>query len=344
MDGQTPQPNDNQENSVQDDPWAAAFAALNETNQKDTEGTTDDNGGSGSGELGSEDPSNTDAKSDDDGSTDATVVQDEDSSGDQGDVGGSSDVSDSGGEQTGDGDSDLLGVTDEDIEQYRAGLAEEIRDRAITDVSKAFIERGIKHTNGKLGATIEDPDILKYDSDKVPHFYNPDTGREFTGDNPRRQAQEWVDDYNKELAIAFNNSCEEYANKLMQQQNHQLKVLEFAPKYDQLDPVRKTMFDSVIESHEIRSSDGELLGYDCDLDKTLASVDRIVESLQAYGKARQAENPSGSANDAPAASGPALDMKSSSGAVNQSKEPTSLAEAMEMLQNRTLENLRSKEK
>ena len=206
-------------------------------------------------------------------------------------------------------------------------------------MAKAFIDRGIRHTNGKLGASLNDKDICKRDEDGVPRFYNPDTGREFTGDNPRRQAQEWVDDYNRELADAFNKACQNYEDKLMEAEEPRVRVLEFASTYDGLDPIRRSMFDNIVEDYEIRDGNGEIIGYSCDLDKALAVVNRQVAAIQSYSKAHAP------AAGEQAASGPALDMKSSNGAMdNNGGKPQfkSLAEAMEYQQNKLLDDMRKK--
>lgn len=209
-------------------------------------------------------------------------------------------------------------------------------DRAIDEISKAFIDKGIRHQDGKLGASINDPDICKRDEDGVPRFFNPDTGREFSGDNPRRQAQEWVEDYNKELAEAFNKACGQYVDKLMEDQAPQLAVLEFGPKYDQLDPIRQGLLDSIIEDYEITDDDGAVIGYTCSLDAALGAVNRQVAMIQEYYRSN---HPS----EKQEASGPALDMKNSAAMANRSGEAPnfkSLEEAMEYEQNKLLEKMK----
>lgn len=227
-------------------------------------------------------------------------------------------------------------MTDESIEKFENDLNESIRDQAINDVAAEFVKRGIRNRNGMLGATMDDPDICKRDSDGVPHFYNPETGREFVGDNPRRQAQEWVDDYNKELARVFNNTCADYEKHLKEESAPRLAVMKFAPKYDALDDIRKGMFDNVVQDYEITDDSGKVIGYSCDLDKALSLVERQIAMIQGYAKQHQQTAAK------PAPSGPALDMKTSSGAVAAGNDvpPTSLAEAMERLQDAQLSKLK----
>lgn len=330
MDGQTSGTNENIENQVEVDPWVAAFAALEPKGEEGSEepagsGTDGDNGpDSDSAELG--------------GNGVPGGVESDDGAGDEAASGGLGDLPGEGDGTYGTAFGDVESITDEDITKYEQELDENIRKRAINEVAEQFVKRGIRNRNGVLGATLDDPDICKRDEDGVPHFYNPETGQEFRGDNPRRQAQEWVDDYNKELARVYNDTCAQYENHLKQEAAPQLAVVKFKPKYDKLDDIRKGMFDNVIEDYEIHDDTGKLVGYSCDLDKALALVERQITMIQNYAKQHQPQ-PS---KQQQTAHGPALDMKTSSGAVQTGDRPApkSLAEAMERLQDAELEKFK----
>ncbi len=328
MDGQISGTNETVENQMEVDPWAAAFAALE---SKDEESST------AAADMGNADDGGTTANTEGTGGQELPnkdeTVDGAEAEGDAGGLGvdaGEPDL------ENGTAFSGMLGVTEESIQQFEEVTNTQIRDRAIKDVAQEFIKRGIRNRNGALGATIDDHDICKRDEDGVPHFYNPETGREFISDNPRRQAQEWVDDYNKELARVFNNACEQYEQHLKEESAPKLAVMKFAPKYEKLDDIRRGMFDNVIEDYEIKDNNGDVIGYSCDLDKALALVDRQIQMIQSYGKQRQQEQ------QAKQPTGPALDMKTSSGAVQTGDDtpPSSLAEAMERLQNAELEKLK----
>ena len=312
------------DNQGEIDPWVAAFAALEHK-----------------GEEGSEDTSNSDpavrehSGSEDSSEQDPIDDDSNDNESNEDNLGGLDNPAEpDGGENRGTAFDGLERPSEEYIKQYRQELESSIREQAINDIANEFIKRGLRNNNGVLGATIEDPDICQRDEDGVPHFFNPETGREFTGDNPRRQAQEWVDDYNRELARVFNESCEKYEKHLLSQGEPALKVLEFAPKYDKLDQIRKGMFENVIKDYEIEDESGKVIGYSCDLDKALALVERQISTIQQYAKQTQQAKPTG----------PALDMKSSSGAVqaDEPRVPKSLAEAMEMKQNEILESMKNR--
>lgn len=335
MENQPSGTNEAQDNQVEADPWAAAFAALEQKGEGGAEGTADAGGNAmvPGGDVASSDGA-------DQGEESSGEAQPKEGEADALAAGGLDLDTGTDGAANGNAFASHLGVTEESIQQYEQELGEDIRDRAIKEVAEEFLKRdNVRHSNGVLGATLDDPDICKRDSDGVPRFYNPETGREFTGDNPRRQAQEWVDDYNRELARVFNNTCEQYEQHLKEQSAPQLAVMKFAPKYEKLDDIRRGMFDNVIQDYEIKDGNGDVVGYTCDLDKALALVDRQIEMIQSYGKQRQQEQQAQPQQSI----GPALDMKNSSGAMQAGDDApiTSLADAMERLQNQQLEKLKN---
>ncbi len=310
------------------DPWAMAFAALDKEDQDAAE--SDPGAGPEVGEPG-EDTDQTDAG---EGAADAQAG---DSEVPAGLPGGPGDIA---GEDGGsDEDVDWIGVdlSEDQIKEYRDSFLEDIKERTIRDVAKAYIDKGARNNDGRLGATINDPDICKRDRDGVPRFYNPETGREFTGDNPRRQAQEWVDDYNKELSEAFNRTCSDYSQRLMSQEGGRLAIIEFAPKYKQLDPVRRSMFESIIEDYEVTDKDGNIIAYSCDLDKALAAVNRQIKVIQQRFSKQSAGEPTKAKP-----SGPALDTPSAGNVQQGGGKPQfkSIEEAMEWEQDQILARMK----
>ena len=323
MDGQISGTNEALENKEEVDPWIAAFAALEQKGEEPAEEPPAAGGDSGIGSGADAQEAGEPA----DGVEGGNGAQDEGAAGGLGAPAGIDRVENEGGIAS------LFGEPGIDIEQYRTDTTERVRDKAITDIAQEFIKRGYKHSNGALGVTINDPEICKRDDGGVPHYYNPDTGMEFRGDNPRRQATEWCEDYNNELARMFNNACAEYEAHLMKQEAPKLAVMEFRPKYEKLDPIRQGMFDNIIQDFEIREN-GELIGYSCNLDKALASVDRQVAMIQQYAKAHQPAAPA-----APEPKGPAVDMPTSGGGQQQQETPRSLEEAMLRIQEQKLAEL-----
>lgn len=320
--------NENLENKEEVDPWAAAFAALEQNAEGNAQADTDDGtvGGNNSdgdtGATGGQGLPNQDEAID--GAAPAEPVGGSDS-----DVGGA-DSQDS-------VFAGSYGLDDAGIQKLQEEFDKRINDKVINDVAQEFIKRGYKHNNGILGVTINDQSVRKNDEDGVPHFYNLYTGEEIRGENPRAKCQELIDDYNSNLAEAFNNACSQYEAFLRKQEEPMLAVKKFAPKYEKLDPIRQKMFDNVVGDYEIKDDEGKVIGYSCDLDKALALVERQVSTIQEYAKSRQQEQP---VKQQPA--GPALDMKTSSGAVQGGDLPpvTSLAEAMERLQDAELAKIK----
>lgn len=317
---------------VPSDPWAAAFAALNKETEKDPEGAPDTPADDAVGD-GKVSPAQGD-----DGSQDTGAPEGGDGAVPEGDLGGAGDVPGEPGAEDDDGDWFGVDVSPEQLSAYRKAIEDQVNERVIQDVAKMYVERGARNTNGNLGATINDEDVCKRDRDGVPRFYNPETGREFTGPNPRKEAQEWVDAYNKELADSFNKTCADYAAKLMAQEEGKLAILEFAPTYKSLDPIRRDMLDSIIEDYEVLDDNGEIMAYSCDLNKALAAVNRQVSMIQArYAKAQ-------GGTQAAAPSGPALDTPSTSpqqGGDSKPPEFKSIAEAMEWQQDQLLAKMRN---
>lgn len=331
MDGQT----DNQVANVQDDPWAAAFAAVNQEASQDSKEATDTGDQSG---QGSSDTEGTNEGTTVPGTSSEGLSVSEDNTGGSDNLSGEIDTEDRVGQGNLSAMDDSETWSAEEIESFRNDLQTAAENQAINDVAKDFIKRGARHRNGALGARPDDPDIMKRDEDGVPHWYNPDTGQEFTGDNPRRQANEWCQDYNNELAQLFNQECQKQINEIMKDSEPQIAILEFAPTYENLDPIRQTMFDTLIEDYEIKDNNGNPIGYSIDLNKALDAVNRQVRMIQEHYRGQQAAQ--SESNPQSKSSGPALDMKSNTSKTNENASaPKSLAEAMEALQKQQLEKL-----
>ena len=221
----------------------------------------------------------------------------------------------------------------EEVNETISSIESSIEDQAVSDVANAMKASGkIRVTrDGKLGASINDPDIYTKDEDGVPTYINPETGRPFTGDNPRAQAKQWVDDYNAELEQAFNKIAKQRIDELKKEKEPIVRTLKFAETYKKLNDVQRDMLDSLIEDYEVKDEDGNAIGYSCDLDKALAQVNRQISKLPERGKALRPKQ------EKTAPTEPALDMPQSTGASeNKPPEFKSLAEAMSWSQDQML--------
>lgn len=305
------------------DSWEAAFAALEQRNKKESEETPADRDGQpdaeGSGEA--EGTSGSDAEP-------VAQGQSDDAQLDGADTGGSGAADGAAGETVSEFD-----YSAEEVNETISSIESSIEDQAVSDVANAMKASGkIRVTrDGKLGASINDPDIYTKDEDGVPTYINPETGRPFTGDNPRAQAKQWVDDYNAELEQAFNKIAQQRIDELKKENEPIVRTLKFAETYKKLNDVQRDMLDSLIEDYEVKDEDGNAIGYSCDLDKALAQVNRQISKLTERGKALHPKQ------EKPAPTEPALDMPQSTGS-SENKPPQfkSLAEAMSWSQDQML--------
>lgn len=305
------------------DSWEAAFAALEQRNKKESEETPAGRDGQpDAGESGqAEGTSGSDAEPVAEGQSDDAQL-------DGTDAGGSGAVDGAAGETVSEFD-----YSAEEVNETISSIESSIEDQAVSDVANAMKASGkIRVTrDGKLGASINDPDIYTKDEDGVPTYINPETGRPFTGDNPRAQAKQWVDDYNAELEQAFNKIAKQRIDELKKENEPIVRTLKFAETYKKLNDVQRDMLDSLIEDYEVKDEDGNAIGYSCDLDKALAQVNRQIAKLTERGKALHPKQ------EKPAPTEPALDMPQSTGS-SENKPPQfkSLAEAMSWSQDQML--------
>lgn len=305
------------------DSWEAAFAALEQRNKKEPEeAPADRDGQPDAGESGqAEGTSGSNAEPVAEGQSDDAQL-------DGSNAGGSSAADGATGETVSEFD-----YSAEEVTETISSIESSIEDQAVSDVANAMKVSGkIRVTrDGKLGASINDPDIYTKDEDGVPTYINPETGRPFTGDNPRAQAKQWVDDYNAELEQAFNKIAKQRIDELKKEKEPIVRTLKFAETYKKLNDVQRDMLDSLIEDYEVKDEDGNAIGYSCDLDKALAQVNRQISKLTERGKALHPKQ------EKPAPTEPALDMPQSTGS-NENKPPQfkNLAEAMSWSQDQML--------
>lgn len=328
--GEGVDPNPNQDAPV--DPWAEAFAAVEREKQENAPGDVVDSAGDGQAE-----PARPDAPSAE------GLGASEEGQPAQGDL----DVGtgDGGGEPAlvSEVDSDnSSGYSEDEINAQIEGWESSIQEQAIQEVAQAMLEKGVKNTNGVLGASINDPDIRKVNADGTVSYYNPETGNQFTGDNPKSQARQWVNEYNDDLKETFNKVVSKRMGQLQETIRPQVEFAKFIPTYEKLDPIRREMFESIVEDYEVRDTQGQHIGYSIDLNIALKQVNRQIERIQAS----QAHTSGGASSESlvpPAPSSPAADMPAGAGSQSSPRVPKSQAEAMEMEQDKILAQLRAKD-
>lgn len=316
------------------DPWAAAFATLAEEQSAAPEGNTD--------EAGEQDNA---AQPAEDNATDAAEPATMGVAGGD-DAGELPTFQPPAGE---DGESAITEAqfSEDEVEQAIKDYQDTWRNQAINEVGKAFLDQNVMHNErGQLGAYLEHPEIMKRDSNGVPTFWNPETGKQFTGDNPRAQAREWIDDYNKELVQVFEQQVNNRVKQLEKEADPIIQTIKFAPKFEKLDSVRQAMMDSIIQDYEVTDENGNVVGYSCNLESVLAQVNRQISNLQAnYKRQNQQQNQNLTSSGKPKGTSPVTDMKSHGSAEQNPANPpkfNSIAEAMEWEQDQLLKKARSK--
>lgn len=220
---------------------------------------------------------------------------------------------------------------DDEIEPAEvADIQKEARDFAIKYVRDAFEKQGVPKTpDGALGWTPDNKDICKVDADGIKRYYNPDNGREFTGPNPRKDAQEYCDQRNRELAEAFNKSCAKVEAQRLDESKPTIEMLKFEKTYDSMDETTRDLFDDLIEDYEIKDKHGDVIGYSCDLKKAHAAAKRQAARVSKWREAVPEKQ----------ATGPETDMKKGNAKADPKpkKQVDSLAAAMEALEDAKIE-------
>lgn len=186
---------------------------------------------------------------------------------------------------------------------------------------------------------------------KAVEFINPDDNRPFSGSNPRKDAMEWVEAYNKNInEYAAKLSQDEYSRQIEEAQG-QIEIIRFAPVYEKMDEQRKAWFEDMVAPYEILDADGNVIGYNCNLaeaaqqlERSIAFLSRQQEALEAQAKAgaaaivESAAEPSVATPQVPGTAKPAIaiDMPSSGGtpAGANDKPPANMEEAYTYLRNK----------
>lgn len=277
---------------------AQAFKALNQANREATEPEVEEETTSegmersdGQGELGASEPSV------------QTTASDTSSSSGPGSDGGASYG----------GSSD--GIQAIDFDSRRQDILRGIQQQALSDVRREFKNNGIEY------CTIESLYQRDENSGRVT-FKNPDDPR--NPFNSRAEAQAWVEAFNKQIDTRFRQEVNKKQQELVGDSAPTLRLISFAPKYQAMSQAEKEIMDDLIEGYGVRNRQGQIVGYNVDLDAVAAQAKRIAKRM------KPAEAPAQQTQPQPAASGPAMDMPTGSGTSNDMKEPKTIGEALKM--------------
>lgn len=189
-----------------------------------------------------------------------------------------------------------------------------IRNDAIRFVSQQFSQNGVK----LMGIS----DVYSKDEQGRVSFVNPENGAEF---RDRVEAQQWIDVMNKQIQQEFNNQVGLAERQYMQAAEPAMRLLQFAPVYDQMKPKTQEVFDQLIEPYGITNNQGQVIGFSCDLGKMASQA---IQLTRKFGGDAPQQNVQQARQQA---TQPAMDMKTGGGQPANDKEPTTLEEAWRMM-------------
>ena len=276
---------------------ASAFDRLR---QMDAEDTTDALGNGGDEEV-------------DDGD-----IDDSGDGGEDEDAGGYGEPADDEGYADDRGSSDAY-----DPAQYQLasqGIVNSVNQLAIARARQQFEKEGIREFNmGDLYERTQDGRVV---------YRNPDDpNRPFSN---RMEAQQWIDSFNKQVQQSLVEEAKKHRKEALKSAAPMLRLMEFAPVYDQMDPDARAVLDDLIEDHEVKLSNGKVIGYNCDLNKMAAKAYKLAEK---YSHTSHGEKKKGTMKKSGTQKRPAMDIRSSGSSRTGSmdSEPQTMEQAFARL-------------
>ena len=243
------------------------------------------------------------------------------------------DSNDSGSVAIGSGESDSLGddggSTDSieaiDFNAYKQDLLRNIQRNAASEVRKEFNEQNIGYYSA-AELTVRDEQTGQV------RFRNPDIQDERDPNyyfKSRSEMQQFIQAWNQVVDFEFRKAVNEKQRDLMNQAAPTARLMDFYPKWQAMDDDTKAIFDELLEGREIRDANGKEIGYNVNLDAVAAQAAKIAKRFQSQHQQTQQSEVQASASQG--SNGPALDMKTGNGSSQDEKEPTSIGEALKML-------------
>ena len=243
--------------------------------------------------------------------------RDEDFEGDSDDQDGEDDSETDDGDVDDDrGSSALPGEID--YVAIKRGLIENLNKSAIAKAAKEFRDANIRE--------FQMNDLYERTSDGRVIYHNPDDpNRPFSS---RMEAQSWIDSFNGQVRNELKRRALEIRNEDAGSILPSLRLMDFAPSYDAMDDAVREMFDDLIEGYEVLDSNGNVVGYNCDLDKMASKAEHLASRFSKAKPSKRRTKATRTANEG--ARQPSLDMRShgSGGNGKMKREPQTLEEAM----------------
>lgn len=264
-------------------------------------------------------------------------IREMDSGDAEGDVDGGEGADDDGDDETDDSDAeDDLAADDDgddadggsavypDATQYVASqqaIVDQLNKSAVAQARQQFKKDGIREF------TMDD--IYERTQDGRVVYHNPDDpNRPFA---TRMEAQQWIDSFNKQVQTALIQTATQIRDKNAKAAMPALRLLQFAPVYDVMDPAIREVFDDLISDYEVKNRAGKVVGYSCDLEKMAMKASRLAKK---YNNSPRSGGNNGKVKKSGVQKSPALDARTH-GTASGSKgdrEPQTMEEAMKRVQ------------
>lgn len=205
-----------------------------------------------------------------------------------------------------------------DYVAVKRGLIENLNKSAIAKAAKEFRDAKIRE--------FQMNDLYERTSDGRVIYHNPDDpNRPFSS---RMEAQSWIDSFNGQVRNELKRRALEIRNEDAGSILPSLRLMDFAPSYDAMDDAVREMFDDLIEGYEVLDSNGNVVGYNCDLDKMASKAERLASRFSKAKPSKRRTKATKTVNEGTRQ--PSLDMRShgSGGNGKMKREPQTLEEAM----------------
>ena len=210
-----------------------------------------------------------------------------------------------------------------DATQYVASqqaIIDQLNRSAVAQARQQFKKDGIREF------TMDD--IYERTQDGRVVYRNPDDpNRPFSS---RMEAQQWIDSFNRQVQTALIQTATQIRDKNAKAAMPALRLLQFAPVYDVMDPAIREVFDDLISDYEVKNRAGKVIGYNCDLEKMAMKASRLAKK---YNNSPRKAGNNGKVKKSGPQKSPALDARTH-GTASGSKgddEPKTMEEAMKRL-------------
>lgn len=200
------------------------------------------------------------------------------------------------------------------------GIVNSVNQLAIARARQQFEKEGIREFNmGDLYERTQDGRVV---------YRNPDDpNRPFSN---RMEAQQWIDSFNRQVQQSLVEEAKKHRKEALKSAAPMLRLMEFAPVYDQMEPNVRAIMDDLIEDYEVKVSNGKVIGYSCDLNKMAAKAYKLAEK---YNHTSHSQKKKGTMKKSGTQKRPAVDIRSSGSSRTGSmdSEPQTMEQAFERL-------------